>query len=97
MRPRVSAGVLFFAIHTDTISIHCKAAYICEEQFMQEDGKQKEVKAISAEPWEIEGVHQEFPTHTEKELEQAIVTCKSRKPKAKNRRELAECVSKKIT
>jgi hypothetical protein len=53
-------------------------------------------KSASAEPWEVEGIHREFPTHSENELTPAIEKCKEQEPNTKNRRKLAECVSRKI-
>lgn len=51
---------------------------------------------IEAEPWEVEAVHREFPTHPEKELEPAIKKCKEQAVDPRNGLKLAQCVSDQI-
>lgn len=66
-----------------------------QEVFMP-NRKRGTSNAVRPEPWELEYVHREFPTHSEKELEPAIESCKKQLPDPKDRKRIAECVSKKI-
>ena len=64
---------------------------------MSKKSTRRPEKPAVAEPWEVEYVHREFPTHSEDELKPAIEACKAQETDAKDRKRIAECVSKKIS
>lgn len=53
-------------------------------------------KSQSAEPWEVEEVHAELPTHSYGEVTEAVSDCK-RGGKAKKRSEIVDCVRRKFS
>jgi hypothetical protein len=50
----------------------------------------------SAEPWEIEFVHQQFPTYPEEEITRALAECKKELLGAKDRNKISKCVRRKL-
>ena len=51
----------------------------------------------SAEPWEVERMHREFPVKSEKELERAVQDCKKQGQRGRERQKLTDCVERKIS
>jgi hypothetical protein len=51
----------------------------------------------SAEPWEVERLHREFPVKSAKELEEAAEECKSGAPGGTNKEKLTRCVQRKLS
>ena len=45
----------------------------------------------SAEPWEVEYMHREFPVKSEEELERAVEECKQKGQQTGDRRKLTDC------
>jgi hypothetical protein len=51
----------------------------------------------SAEPWEVERLHREFPVQSEQDLEHAVEDCKTQAPEAKQKEQLDRCVQRKLS
>jgi hypothetical protein len=51
----------------------------------------------SAEPWEVERLHREFPVESQQELEQALEDCKSDEKQQQDKSSLTRCVQRKAS
>jgi hypothetical protein len=52
---------------------------------------------VSAEPWEVEYVHQQLPTHSSEEIERLIGKCKQEEPGLTDRKKVLKCVRRKAS
>jgi len=52
---------------------------------------------VSAEPWEVERLHREFPVKATKELEEAAEVCKTEPAERQDRERLSRCVQRKLS
>lgn len=59
--------------------------------------KTRERGRASAEPWEVERLHREFPVKSQQELEEAVENCKTEAPEPKNKEKLTRCVQRKLS
>jgi hypothetical protein len=59
--------------------------------------KKRSAKAgkATAEPWEVERLHKEFPVKSEHDLEEALERCKEERPQSTE--ETTRCVQRKIS
>jgi hypothetical protein len=57
---------------------------------------QKSNGKTSGEPWEIEFVHRQFPTHSENEIIRVVDECKKELQGSTNRDEIMKCVERKF-
>jgi hypothetical protein len=48
------------------------------------------------DPWEVESIHQQLPTHSRDEIEQVTGECK-KEARDKNRRKVLDCVRRKVS
>jgi hypothetical protein len=60
--------------------------------------KKRSAKAAkaTAEPWEVERLHKEFPVKSEEELEEALERCKDEE-RDQSTEETTRCVQRKIS
>jgi len=59
--------------------------------------KTRKTKRASAEPWEVERLHREFPVTSQQELEQALEDCKSEEKQKQDKDSITRCVQRKAS
>jgi hypothetical protein len=52
---------------------------------------------VAAEPWEVEGLHREFPVKSREELEQTLERCKTEATDPRDKGKITRCVQRKLT
>ena len=51
----------------------------------------------TAEPWEVERLHKEFPVKSEQELEEVLKRCKDETERPQSTEETTRCVQRRIS
>ena len=51
----------------------------------------------TAEPWEVERLHREFPVKSREELEQSLENCKENTEERQEKEKLTRCVQRKLS
>jgi hypothetical protein len=51
----------------------------------------------TAEPWEVERLHREFPVKSREELEQTLGNCKTEAADPQNKGKMTRCVQRKLS
>jgi hypothetical protein len=59
--------------------------------------RKKDRGRASAEPWEVERLHREFPVKSSRELEEAAEKCKGEGRESETGDKLTRCVQRKLS
>ena len=63
----------------------------------KETTKDRGLNQVSAEPWEVEYIHRQLPTHSQEEITRAADECKRELHGSTNRDEILNCVRRKLS